>query len=327
MKRLLSSITFSALVLVPTFAQAAGLFKYRNKEYNVTDLDPKTQGKFFEAEYGAYTMHQRLADDAVLEMYFAEIAKKDNKTVEQVQADKLKVGEPSEKEIKAFYEENKARIPYPYDQVKGELGRYVKEKKVTEARTKLLEKVKKETGYAFLMPEPQAPVVTINTDGFASRGKQDAKVTLVEFADYKCGHCKDASKALKKIYSKYEGKVKFVFVDFPIIGDSQKIAEGAFCASKQNKYWQYNELAYEEQGKIDKAEDFAKKLKLDDKQFKECMDKNEGQAIVQKGKAEGDRLGLTGTPSIFVNGRKILSYTPEGLTQELDKALKAANAS
>lgn len=308
---------------------AEALFKFKGKTYSETDLDPKNQARLFEADTSYHNLRTRILEETMLDMHFAELAKKGGKTAEQLKSDKLKVSEPSEKEIKAFFEENKARIPYPYEQVKGELSRYVKEKKEQDATNKLIADVKKQGGYQLLLATPQAPMIQINTEGFASRGKADAKVSVVEFADYKCGHCKEASKAFAKIYDKFDKKVKFVFIDYPIITGSDKIAEGAACAQNQNKFWEYNKLAFEQQGSADKPEEFAKKLKLDEGKFKECMDKGQGKSVVEKGKKEGERLGLSGTPSIFINGRRVIisSFTPEVLSKEIEQALKGMGAS
>lgn len=308
---------------------AEALFKFKGKSYSEKDLDPKNQARLFEAETSYHNLRTRILDEAMLDMYFAEQAKKGGKSAEQLKKDKLKVAEPSEKELKAAFEENKARIPYPYEQVKSQLVHYVKERKENDAMNKLIAEVKKQGGYQLLLAAPQAPVMQIATEGFATRGKADAKVSVVEFADYKCGHCKEASKAFSKVYDKFDKKVKFVFIDFPVITGSEKIAEGGACALNQNKFWEYNKLAFEQQGVSDKPEEFAKKLKLDEGKFKECMDKGQGKALVEKGKKEADRLGLTGTPSIFINGRRVIisSFTPEVLSKEIDAALKQTGAS
>lgn len=325
--RKLSACLVAAAVSSTAFASEP-LFKFKNKSYTNEDLDPKTQLRLFDAEVSHYGVQERVIDDAILDVYFADIAKKEKKTADQVRSEKLKIAEPTEKELQKFYDENKQRIPYPFQQVKNELTRYVKEKNASEARQKLVEKAKKEGGFAMLVKEPVAPQIKINTEGFASRGKDDAKVTLVEFADYKCGHCRDASKALKPLFKKYDGKVKFVFIDFPIITGSQRIAEGAFCAKQQDKYWEYHTAAFDEQGKTDNPEDIAKKVKLDEKKFKECLGGKDAAALVNKGKEEGERLGVTGTPSMYINGRKVVSgYTEQALTKEIEKALKTANAS
>nr|VFK48232.1 MAG: Thioredoxin [Candidatus Kentron sp. TC]VFK64328.1 MAG: Thioredoxin [Candidatus Kentron sp. TC] len=78
-----------------------------------------------------------------------------------------------------------------------------------------------------LMPEPVASVVSIDTQDAPMKGNPDAKVTIVEFVDYRCGYCKKAAAAIGKVMEKFEGKVQVVYMDFPILGpDSRTIAEG-----------------------------------------------------------------------------------------------------
>lgn len=311
-------------------ALAGEMFQFNGKTYKDTDLDVKYQLQAFEAEFEAYKNKERVVDEAILDLHFSELAKKKNKSVDDVKKEAFNVSEPSEADLKKFYEENKARIPYPYDQVKGELANFVKQQKMAESRDKVLAKVKKENKFALMMKEPVAPEVKLNTDGFITRGNPNAKVTLVEFADFKCPHCREASKGFKAIYKKYDKTVKFVYIDFPIGADlSMSVMSGAYCANKQNKYWEYHEMAFENQPKLSlkSAEEFGEKLKLDMTKYKQCLATPEAKSLAEKGKAEGERVGVTGTPTIYINGRRaLIGHTEEALSSALDKALKEAGA-
>lgn len=311
-------------------AQASDMFQFNGKTYKESDLEVKYQLQAFEVDFEQFKNKERLIDEVILNLHFADLAKKKNKSVEDVKKDALNVPEPSESDLKKFYEENKARIPYPYDQVKADLGRFVKEQKMGEVRNKLVAKIKKDGKFAMMLKEPIAPEVKLNVEGFVTRGNPDAKVTLVEFADFKCPHCREASKVLKGIYKKYEKNVKFVYVDFPIGGDlSMSVMTGANCAAKQNKYWEYHEMAFENQSKLSltSAEEFAGKLKLDMTKFKACTGSPDGKSLAEKGKVEGERIGVTGTPTFYINGRRaLIGHSEDDIAKALDKALKEAGA-
>ena len=146
----------------------------------------------------------------------------------------LDVKEPSERALKAWYESYKTRIPpnYKFEEIKGEIAKIVKQEEMHKKREDLVSKIKREKKFASNLAKPEAPVVEIKTEGFPSKGKDNAKVTIVEFADYQCPHCKVAADSLKKVMDKFKDKVKFVFLDYPInpSGISRVVAEASHCA-------------------------------------------------------------------------------------------------
>ena len=124
----------------------------------------------------------------------------------------------------------------------------------------MIEKIKKETSFEFLLKKPIAPVVNINIDGFPMTGNKKSEVTVVEFADYQCPHCKHAYEIMKKLKKDHKDKFKLVFIDFPInrSGISRKVAEGAYCAMQQGKFWEYHGAAFDAQSSLNN--DSAKSL-------------------------------------------------------------------
>ncbi len=318
----------SAVVLSSSAASAndTTLFKMGDKTYATKDLPTSVQQALFDIDNEAYQRRKAAAEEAVLDIYFAEEAQRKKKSKKDIEDQELKVKDPTEKEMKAFYEENKARVPYPYEQVSGEIRNFLSAQKRQEKRQQVLSQVMKAKKVTFVAAAPQAPVMTINTTGFHTSGKAGAKVKLVEFADYQCPHCKTASEALGKLRKKYGSKVEFVFIDFPInpSGVSKLVAQGAYCAAQQNKYWEFHELAFAKQAALNKESPlaFAKELKLNEATFQQCYASNAPADFVQKGRDEGERIGISGTPAIYINGRKHASAnTYEALVKEIEALL------
>lgn len=302
------------------------LFEYGKKTYTAEQLGIKAQQKLFDIDSQYHQQRNFLLEDGVIEIYAAEKAKASGKPVDAVMKDLVKAKEPTEKELKDFYEKNKSRIPYPFDQIKAQIVRFVSQQKQQDAKKDLLAKIKKEKGLKMLVAKPIAPKVTINTAGYARRGNSKAAVTIVEFADYNCPHCKEASEVFEKLYKKYKGKVNFVYGDYSIIGNSAKIAEAAYCAGKQKKYWQFHHEAFKNQGKMDdkKITEVAKSLGLKAKAFAACQKDKATVKFVADSKKEGARIGVTSTPTLFVNGRKInVAMTEAAIAEELDSALRS----
>ena len=322
---------FAFLSVSPALVAGESLFTYKGKAYTKEQMTIKQQFRLFDLENHIYNGKKNLIEDAILDMHIEEVAKKSGKSAAEARKKVLAVKDPTDADLKKFYEENKSKIPYPFEKVKGEVARFVKQKAAQEQRGKVLAELKKKGTYKISFKGPVSPEVKINTKNFARRGKANSKVTVVEFADYKCPHCREASLAFKKLYKKYDSKVNFVFIDFPIShGISTTIAAGAYCAGKQGKYWEYHTMAFDQQKSLNANSHnaFAEKLGLDLTKFKKCGSSKEGAKVVSAGKKEGERVGVSGTPTIFINGRKVTKgYDFETMSQEIDAALSGRKSS
>jgi len=321
----LGLVLFSFICFSAGAASADPLFKYKGKTYTDSDLPLKYQMKLHDYAMEHRDFQMSTADETLLDIEYGKAAKKAGKPVLQYVDSLSVIKDPTEAEKKKFYEENKARIPYPYEKVKADLGNFILKRKQAEKRKEVLAKVKKKGGYEFIVPAPQAPKADLKLEKFASRGQKSSKVTIVEFADYKCPHCREAALILDDLYKSYKNKVNFVFVDFPIISPvSVQVAQGAYCAGKQNKYWEFHKMAFDKQGelKAGSSESFAAQLKLDAKKFNSCLNSKEAKQYVDQSKSEGDRVGVSGTPTIFINGVKVAGYQKATVSAALDKALK-----
>ena len=147
------------------------------------------------------------------------------------------------------------------------------------------------------------------------RGNKAAPVTIVEFSDFQCPFCKRATPIVKQVLEHYPGKVKWVFRDFPIASlhpDAPKAAEAARCAAEQGKFWEYHDVLFEKapQLSIEELKRYAKDLKLDSAAFAKCLDSGKQAAAVKADIEQGDRLGITGTPTFFINGRQLVGAEP-----------------
>ena len=308
--------------ILSTAAFGEALFKFKGKTFDSSKLDPKHKLKYYEAEAEFYQHREKIIQEAALDLYFEALAKKKGKTAGSLRSEHLQGSAPTEADLKAFYDKNRNKIPYPFEQVKSQITRFVAEEKRQKKRTEIIDKLKKKKEFSFVLRKPVAPKIAISTDGFHQKGNKSAKVTVVEFADYQCPHCKMAYESFSKVFKKYKNKINFVFIDFPIKGGSEEIAEGGVCAKEQKKYWEYHNAAFENQGKLKKAADIAAKIGLNKDDFQKCMDSKVGVELVKAGRAEGDRVGISGTPSMFINGYRFNGgFTQEAMSKAIDDAL------
>ena len=186
-------------------------------------------------------------------------------------------------------------------------------------------------------PNQPAPGAKVNVDAghLPVLGNKNAKVTVIEFADFQCPFCvrffKDAKPNIIKGYVD-SGKVKFTFRHYAFLGqESNFAAEASECANEQKKFWEYHDYLYNHQGPEnsgafakDKLIGFAKDLGLNTDQFSSCLNSNKYVKQVADDLASGQKAGVSGTPTTFVNGRAIVGAQPYSafktlIDQELSK--------
>ena len=192
-------------------------------------------------------------------------------------------------------------------------------------------------------PEPIGPLsqaeISVSADSAAyaaALGPEDAPVTLMEFADYQCSHCARFAAlpgpAIKRDYVQ-EGRVRMLVYDFPLSRQSNAIpaALAARCAGDQDRYWEMHDLLYANQrawagdaSPEDRFADYAERIGLDQGAFNECYSERRHLSEIFASRAFGRRLGVSGTPSIFVNGHKAGSYAYESVASLIEAELDSA---
>ena len=154
--------------------------------------------------------------------------------------------------------------------------------------------------------------------GVPSSGATNGDVTVVEFFDYNCIHCRDAVDHMAKLLDS-DKKVHVVFMDFPIFGkDSEGAARVAMAAAKQGKYWELHKalLLHKGTNTEEAAYKIAETLGLDVAKLK--VDANSAETIrqLQSNRALADKLGIQGTPHFIVDD-KVIPGAPDNLYDQL----------
>ena len=154
----------------------------------------------------------------------------------------------------------------------------------------------------------QAPRAKIDVEAAPMRGESQAPCVLVEFSDFQCPHCKHLQPALERALADYRGRVRLYFKNYPISQfhpQAQLAAQAALAAGKQGKFWQYHDALFggdQEHEASSDLERVAKELKLDVKKWRADLDLQRAQ--VERDHAQGERLEISATPTLFINGRR-----------------------
>jgi protein-disulfide isomerase len=226
--------------------------------------------------------------------------------------------------VKAFYEQNKARMgSATFEQIGPRIRRFLEEKQAGEARESYVAKLREKAQVAVKL---EAPRIVVSTDG-PSIGKADAPVTIVEFSDYQCPFCKRAEPTVLELRKKYGDQVRFVYRHFPldqIHARARPAAEAALCANEQGKFWEFHEKIFAGSG-LEDADILAygQAAGLDAEKFKACVAERRFKDKVDEDAKAGREAGVSGTPAFFVNGIMLSGAKPiEEFSAVIDRELK-----
>lgn len=159
-------------------------------------------------------------------------------------------------------------------------------------------------------PEPKVleDPVPIPTLGAPVTGPANARVTLVEFSDFQCPYCSRAVHKLSALLQAYPNDVKLIFKHFPLDShpQAQISAQAAIAAQQQGKFWQLHDLMFANPNGLSRKSilGWAGSLGMDMKKFEADMDSEAVKKTVARDLADGEKVGVEGTPTVFINGRR-----------------------
>jgi protein-disulfide isomerase len=244
-----------------------------------------------------------------------------------------KVGLVTEQEIEKFYQDNKAQIKGEQAQVREQIRAFLQNQKLAAKREEFLKSLRSQAKVVVNLKAPPIQRIEVSVQGAPFKGGEKAAVTIVEFSDFHCPFCRQVISTLVKLESQYGEKIKLVFRDFPIENlhpGATKAHEAARCATEQGKFWPYHDklFASAPSSSPDVFKGIAKEVGLDAVIFETCLGSGKYQAAIKEDIAEGNRVGVGGTPAFFVNGRLISGAQPfEAFARVIDDELSRTAAS
>ncbi|HEU4914185.1 MAG TPA: thioredoxin domain-containing protein [Candidatus Saccharimonadales bacterium] len=164
------------------------------------------------------------------------------------------------------------------------------------------------------------------------KGKLDSKVTLLEYGDYQCPYCAQYYVIIKQVVEKYQGQIKFQFLNLPLNQIHQNAfaaARAAEAADEQGKFWEMHDLLYEKQNEWSSSNtanaiftSYAQQLGLNIDKFKTDFASSKVNARINADKDKFEKTGETmSTPTYFLNGKKIQASSVDEFSKLIDEAL------
>lgn len=156
-------------------------------------------------------------------------------------------------------------------------------------------------------------IADLNGDARHAKGNPEAKVTVVEVADFQCPACAQAHPYIKALVDAHPDDLYFVYRHFPLSQHKNAFtaSEASEAAGDQGKFWEMYDILYQKQSdwegsdaSIDKFTEYAKELGLNTEQFKKDLTDHKFKDIVQKDLDNGIKIGINSTPTFFINGKE-----------------------
>jgi protein-disulfide isomerase len=301
-----------ALSVAPTLSSAqvssAGkdntvIAEVNGQKLVMSDLEQTEGSKLLQARSSFYDAQRKALDDLIDQNLLEQQAKKENLTVDKLlerEVTSKLPADPTEDQLRVYYEG--IDTDQPFDTVKDKILQHIRDVRTSKAKAAYLVKLRSQSNIMVALQPPQANVNLANS---ILKGSPNAQVVLVEFADYQCPYCQKVHPDLDKLKAEFGDKLSVAFKDFPLPMHpfAQKAAEAARCAGVQGKFWEFHDALFTEKKlEVPQLKEQARALKLDGTQFDKCLDSGDQAPVVAKDYAEGKKLGITGTPSFFVNG-------------------------
>jgi len=293
------------------------------------EVERSLAGQLTKLEEQIYNLKRQKLDALINEKLLAKEAAKRGVSVPALLDSEVtsKVGLVTEQEIEKFYQENKAQIKVEQTEAREKIRSYLQNQKLTAKREEFLSSLRGQARVVVNLKPPPIQRIEVSVQGAPVKGGEKAPVTIVEFSDFHCPFCKRVVPTLAQLESKYGEKIKLVFRDFPIESlhpSVSKAHEAARCADEQGKFWAYHDKLFA--GPANSSPEllnrFAKEVGLEAAAFETCLSSGKHQGVIKKDIEEGRRLGVTGTPAFFINGRLFTGAQPfEAFARVIDEEL------
>jgi protein-disulfide isomerase len=298
-------------------SSATVVAKVSGHNLTMADLQQKEGGKLLQAEYQYYLNERKALEELIDNRLLADEAQRLNISLDQLLNTEVYKGvkDPTEDQLEVYYEGLDTQEPY--EAVRADVLEHLRELRRTKARAAYVENLRKQANINVML---QPPTADVNIAKAYTKGSQDAPVVFVEFADYECPYCQKVNPQIQQLKKDYGDKLAIVYKDFPLPmhHGSEKAAEAARCAGEQGKFWEYHDvLFYSKQIDVDALKEHARVLKLDGEAFDTCLDSGRETNAVKQDLEEAKGLGLTGTPSFFVNGHFVSGVIDYGTLKDM----------
>jgi len=294
----------------PPAADETVLAEVDGKAILAREVDKRAAARLLPLRQDIYDLRREVLDELIGERLFEKEAAARGLTVEALLKAEVedKVPPPDSAVMLQLYQRSRfPQMGQSFDQVRPQIEAALREQARNERQAAYRRELASAGGVRRLLRPPRVEL-TIPASA-PSLGPKDAPVTIVEYADYECPYCQRAQETIDQLLERYPGKVRLVHRDFPLDFHSRAkvAARASYCAGEQDRFWEFHRSILATPGRLadEDLKRAAAALKLDDGAFSTCLASERYEAQIQESLDEGLELGVSSTPTFFINGRLV----------------------
>jgi len=280
-----------------------------NTAISLSDLDAAIGARLNRIRNDEYNIRRNVLEEMIAtKLIDAEAARRHITSEELFKTEiEAKIVPPDVAEIEPVYDGVADKYPgMSKDQVLAEIADGIRRQRIF---TRKMQYVKELRAAAGVKVNLEPPRVAVKAEG-PSRGGANAPVTIVEFSDFECPFCGHAVETLQQVQKKYGDNVRIVFRDYPLFSHrtAKRAAEAAHCADELGKFWEMHDRLFSKGGPLSDADlyRFAGQAGIDRDKFDQCLNSGKYKEAWKVSQDEGNRVGVSSTPSFFINGRMVV---------------------
>jgi protein-disulfide isomerase len=322
------SLIAFGLVVLGTARAASGPDKavavIDGKPISAEDLDERAAPQLRELNAKIFEIKDQALTEMIDEQLLNQEAGRLALSVQQLLDREVdsQVAKPTPADVESYFNEIKDRISRPLEEIRPEILKYLAETRRRAAYDGYLSGLRSREKVVVLLAPPRTMV---SIDPARVRGPANAPITIVEFSDFECPYCGGVEETLRQLESRYPTQIRLAYRDLPFHRRAEPAAEASRCALAQGKYWPYHDLLFGNQQHLENGDlsKYAARLKMDAKTFDQCIAHKIYAADIQHDLDEGQKFGITGTPTFFINGMILIGATPlEDFARLIDRELE-----
>ena len=323
-------------------------YEINGKKVTLEKVYQEDPSALYELDKKKFDLVDQRAKEAYFEFFWTQQASKSKKTVEEAIKDyedaNIKVSDKDVADTLEQFKDHPQVAKLSKEEQQQQVREYLKDRARRELNDSILAAALKKGELKVLYPEPKEPIfeVTVKDSDhtrFSPTSSKpvkckgnDCAITVVEYSEFQCPFCSRVLPDVKRVLADYKGKIRWIVRDFPLSfhDRARPAAIAAHCAGEQGKYWEmYTELFENQTALADEdLEKYAKNIKLDQKKYDKCIANPKSvERTIDENFESGVKLGVTGTPAFFINGRRLSGALPYSefkrvIEEELNQAQK-----
>ena len=278
-----------------------------------------------------YDLVEAALDRAIRDRLVEIVAESRGMSVEELVASEVDSrAEVTDDEVEAWYDQNEAALGgRTLEELATPIRQLLANNKRGLALEELTDGVREEREVVIHLGPFR---VDLNNEGAPAMGPEDAAVTLVEFSDFECPYCAQFYRTLKQLAENYSRSLRIVYRQFPIRThpNAYGAAMASLCANDQGQFWAMHDAMFEDQDNLGAASlrEKAEQIGLDLEQYDACLASDRHAEQIERDMREARRLGVDGTPGIFLNGIPLAVGAPaySVVAQAIDEELGRSGA-